>query len=535
MRHFTIASLYSLAFTPFGYSLPSITQSHLVIRDGSSSANKVNPMPPQKSNANECTIIHDALASLGKPDYTNECCSSSKTDIECDSEGHITHIFWTQKGLKGTFPDVLTQLPKLKQLRLASNSITGEIPASIGKLVNLEVLSLYQNKLTGGLPDSISELKELHEFDVSFNQLNGSVLDKLDKLAHLSILSFENNRFIGGFQSSLNSWANLTQLKASSNLLTGPIPDSFSGLKEIQSIFLNDNRFDGEIPASIGKLETLVTLSLSNNNLTGGIPSSLGSLLYLQQLDLSSTGISGPMPYDKAGSNLFLNLVACNISHTNICAAGLKSHPGVCGPLRICNDGGISAGVPLHRSSIFGNASISIYPMLIDDQYDKGGVHLRPEEAKEEEAVHAAATERPFKVIDLSREPIDMKGMLIYGKNVTVGDPSAKEAYEIKCTAGEFGGFPLPNAPRSSDHENDSQASLHSKSNEANQCFVVPAVTGLPSEFYGMLASGDVSGHGFHDSKVDNLASEFENSGFAMALPSLTTLLLMYLAIGMLY
>ena len=46
------------------------------------------------------------------------------------------------------------------KLGLEQNLVTGNIPPSIGKLSNLNVLSLGENKLTGEIPSSFGNIVE---------------------------------------------------------------------------------------------------------------------------------------------------------------------------------------------------------------------------------------------------------------------------------------------------------------------------------------------------------------------------------------
>ncbi|KAI9218336.1 hypothetical protein BC828DRAFT_407692, partial [Blastocladiella britannica] len=98
--------------------------------------------------------------------------------------------------LTGKFPMSLLQLPKIRsvwmytngfdgpissdlgkasssltEINFGTNSLSGEIPSSIGDLSKLSILHLDANQLTGAVPDSIKQLRLLTEFWVNENQL----------------------------------------------------------------------------------------------------------------------------------------------------------------------------------------------------------------------------------------------------------------------------------------------------------------------------------------------------------------------------
>lgn len=59
-----------------------------------------------------------------------------------------------QKGIKGPLHDnwaELASLPSLEEISLDGNSLTGTLPAVLGKLKGLKTLSVVDNKFKGGL------------------------------------------------------------------------------------------------------------------------------------------------------------------------------------------------------------------------------------------------------------------------------------------------------------------------------------------------------------------------------------------------
>lgn len=65
------------------------------------------------------------------------------------------------RGLSGEIPAELAQLRNLNYLDLARNELTGEIPAELGQLTNLIRVRLNSNQLSGEVPPEWNDLREL--------------------------------------------------------------------------------------------------------------------------------------------------------------------------------------------------------------------------------------------------------------------------------------------------------------------------------------------------------------------------------------
>lgn len=76
------------------------------------------------------------------------------------------------------------------------NYITGELPANLGLLSNLQNLSAHDNLLTGPIPSSISNCTGLKVLDLSFNQMTGKIPRGLGR-TNLTAISLGPNRFTG--------------------------------------------------------------------------------------------------------------------------------------------------------------------------------------------------------------------------------------------------------------------------------------------------------------------------------------------------
>jgi hypothetical protein len=171
-------------------------------------------------------------------------------------------------------------------LYLSGNQLSGNIPSSLGNLVNLDFLYLSNNHLSGKIPSSLGNLRSLENLLLSDNQLSGTIPSSIGNLESLETLNLSTNQLSGSIPSALGKLPNLFNLYLQNNQLNGNIPSSL-GNSFLFNLYLNNNQLSGGIPSSIGNLEFLETLDLSHNKLNGKIPLVLGNLQFLQVFNLS--------------------------------------------------------------------------------------------------------------------------------------------------------------------------------------------------------------------------------------------------------
>ncbi|KAJ0038519.1 hypothetical protein Pint_23930 [Pistacia integerrima] len=180
----------------------------------------------------------------------------------------------------GFVPENISEsMPNLIFLSLSGNHLTGEIPASIGKMMLLQVIDLSSNNITGIIPSSIGNCSFLKALDLSYNNLSGEIPASFGQLQQLQSLHLSNNKLTGNLPSSFQNLSSLETLDLADNSFSGNIPlllgDDFPELRVLR---LRSNRFSGEIPSKLSSLSSLQVLDLAENNLTGSIPGSLGAL-----------------------------------------------------------------------------------------------------------------------------------------------------------------------------------------------------------------------------------------------------------------
>ena len=219
--------------------------------------------------------------------------------------GRLTNLQTLQlptNQLTGSIPPELGNLTSLRGLLLGNNQLTGDIPAELGHLTNLQTLYLERNRLTGSIPPELGNLTNLLQLWLEYNQLTGSIPAELGHLTNLQFLYLGTNRLTGSIPPELGN-RNLTNLRGlflGSNQLTGAIPPQLGNLANLATLYLNGNQLTGMIPPELGKLTMLIHVNLVDNRLTGGI-STLGALSELETLRLVNNDLEGPVPPEFGG------------------------------------------------------------------------------------------------------------------------------------------------------------------------------------------------------------------------------------------
>ena len=245
-------------------------------------------------------------------------------------------------------------------LDLMENQLTGEIPAELDGLSDLQMLTLSGNQLSGCIPARLSavgqnDLSELglpyctpvesNELDVAAltafynatggptwadssnwlitrpigswfgvatddagrvtrlerigNELSGRIPPELGSLSKLEELRLWDNRLNGEIPEELGHLSNLEYLALHDNQLSGKIPEKLRRLSNLRWLVLSNNQLSGEIPEELGRLSDLRVLHISENQLSGGIPAELGNLSNLEELVLSGNQLSGEIPAER--------------------------------------------------------------------------------------------------------------------------------------------------------------------------------------------------------------------------------------------
>ena len=189
---------------------------------------------------------------------------------------------------------------RVSALKLRETQLTGQIPAELANLTQLQELHLYYNQLTGPIPKELVQLSQLRVFSLRDNQLTGPIPKELAQLSHLQHLSLGQNQLAGPIPAELGQLSQLRSLYLPDSHLTGPIPNELAQLSQLQWLVLGGNRLTGPIPPQLAELSRLRWLLLGENQLTGPIPLELARLSRLDWLRLHHNRLTGPIPAELA-------------------------------------------------------------------------------------------------------------------------------------------------------------------------------------------------------------------------------------------
>nr|KYP34018.1 putative LRR receptor-like serine/threonine-protein kinase At3g47570 family [Cajanus cajan] len=179
----------------------------------------------------------------------------------------------SNNSLVGKIPTNLIGCTHLKILFLGGNHLIGNIPFEFGSLWKLQQLYVYNNNLTGGIPSFIGNLSSLTDLSVSANNLEGDIPQEICRLRSLRFLSLDNNQLTGTFPSCLYNISSLLVFSASINQISGSLPPNmFHTLPNLQYFLIGKNHISGSIPPSISNASMLSKLDLCYNNFTGQVP-----------------------------------------------------------------------------------------------------------------------------------------------------------------------------------------------------------------------------------------------------------------------
>lgn len=227
----------------------------------------------------------------------------------------------------------------LKELRLSKNNFT--VGVSLDQLASsnfpsLEVLDLSSNLLHGIIPAGLSDMPNLMEIRLDSNSLTGEIsAARYSSWNNLEVLDVSHNYLQWsegdpGLRIFFDAYVKLRELRLGSNNLSRTVlPTSTSTmLDSLEILDLRDSNLEGFISPDLFNnrmLPKLKYLDLSGNHLTGDVPGIFTLMPNLVYLNLSSNKLSGPLPSFLI--NPFLSNPAFYSGNPELCGGPLPPCP----------------------------------------------------------------------------------------------------------------------------------------------------------------------------------------------------------------
>eukprot|EP00971_Amphidinium_carterae_P332375 6466510-Amphidinium_carterae.1 len=185
----------------------------------------------------------------------------------------LTFLLFGKNQLSGVVPDVLSAM-SVMYCELVGNHLSGMLPWTLDKMLQMHIFFIGDNRITGSLPGSICSMRHLAEFRISDNKLAGTLpefglkhsttlirfdLDRnmfshtlpeegLQGMTMLFTLRIANNMIVGSLPEEGMMSTPLCNFAASSNKLTGTMVALTSCKFWAQLYTVSDNHFQGTLP-----------------------------------------------------------------------------------------------------------------------------------------------------------------------------------------------------------------------------------------------------------------------------------------------
>ncbi|KAL4655158.1 hypothetical protein ACB092_01G431400 [Castanea dentata] len=231
--------------------------------------------------------------------------------IRCTSS-RVTSLILTSMNLMGKLASEISQLSELQTLDLSYNkNITGQLPSSIGNLMNLIHVNLIGCSFSGSIPDTIGNLQKLITLSLNNNSFSGHIPTSIGRLSNLYWLDLAENQLEGplpvsdGNTPGLDMLVKAKHFHLEKNKFSGEIPSKlFSSNMVLKHLLLSSNYLTGNIPETLGSVTHLEVIRFDRNSLSGPVPSNLNNLVNVSELYLSNNKLTGPIPNLTGMNNL---------------------------------------------------------------------------------------------------------------------------------------------------------------------------------------------------------------------------------------
>ncbi|CAL4955658.1 unnamed protein product [Urochloa decumbens] len=193
------------------------------------------------------------------------CSNRTGHVVELDLRNHASSTAIVLKGEK-----MSSSIAALHHLRYLDLSL---YPGAFGNMSSLEVIDLRFNYLSGNIPANLENLCNLQELSLVYNNINDDLTNFMERLPKCS-------------------WSKLCILNLYRANMTGQLPIWIGNLTSLSYLDLAQNMLSGHVPNGIGAPSNLTYLSLSLNNFSGVLSKEhFTSLVNLKFLNLTQNSL----------------------------------------------------------------------------------------------------------------------------------------------------------------------------------------------------------------------------------------------------
>jgi Leucine-rich repeat (LRR) protein len=174
----------------------------------------------------------------------------------------ITMLNLASNNFFGAIPSTIENAQDLSSLNIATNTFSGTLPRELFTLP-LEELAIGGNLFDGTIPTELQVVSTLKLLSLGPNLFVDEIPTILGRLTNLERLSmFGIPELAGRLPASFGlSLTKLQELTLSETSVSGNIPEQFGAMTDLEILALNGNNLARQIPASLGQLTNLGTFS----------------------------------------------------------------------------------------------------------------------------------------------------------------------------------------------------------------------------------------------------------------------------------
>jgi len=198
----------------------------------------------------------------------------------------LTSLNLSNNKLRNDCFEIISQIPSLRDLKIAGNGLTGSLDERITKLRNLEGLDMQRNALTS-LPDSLADLVRLRVLNIAENKFDSIPFQTLRQLPLIELLAAKNKLDGVLVADEIDELPLLQVLDVTGNALKS-ISVSKLELPALHLLSCSSNRL-----TSLPDMSTwisLLTLTAENNNIST-IPDGFVTLSKVKNVDFSGNNL----------------------------------------------------------------------------------------------------------------------------------------------------------------------------------------------------------------------------------------------------